>query len=127
MVVDDEGVVLNSCQRVIESAGFEVSLITSAERALKTIEDEAPSLLLIDMKMPEQDGTYLLGEVKKRWPSISIIAMSGYYTLETIEEALKMGASSFIAKPFTPDELLKIVRQVIQKEKSHEREKGPRD
>lgn len=119
LVVDDESIVLGSCQRVLEEDGFEVLLVTSADETIKAIRDKEPSLLLIDVKMPKRDGIDLMQEVKKKWPYIPIIVMSGYDTAETIEEAAKMGAATFVAKPFTPDELLGAVRQVIQKEKNH--------
>jgi two-component system response regulator HydG len=72
-------------------------------------------ILLIDVKMPEQDGMYLMRAVKKQWPEVPIVVMSGYPTPETIAEGLQLGAEEFIAKPFTPDEFLEIVRQVLQK------------
>jgi DNA-binding NtrC family response regulator len=118
MVVDDEGIVLDSCRRVLEADGFQVLLVTSADKALTAIQDQEPALLLIDIKMPEHDGMYLMREVKEKWPDIPIIVMSGYHTAETVKEAVKMGATTFIAKPFTPDELLETLRQVIQKKES---------
>ena len=120
LVVDDERIVLDSCQKVLEAEGFEVYLVLSANRALETMKKEGFGLLLIDIKMPKHDGMYLMREVKKKWPDIPIIVMSGYPTTNTIEEAVKMEAAAFVAKPFTPDELLETIRQVIQKEKNRE-------
>ncbi len=125
LVVDDEGIVLDSCRRVLEEDGLEVLLVTSADKAIAAIEDEEPSVLLMDVKMPLRDGMDLMREVKERWPSIPIIVMSGYHTTETIEEANKMGAVAFINKPFTPDELLETVQKVIQKEEHHGEKEGP--
>jgi len=125
LVVDDEGIVLDSCRRVLEEDGFDVLLVTSADKAISAIEDEEPSVLLMDVKMPLRDGMDLMREVKERWPSIPIIVMSGYHTTETIEEANKMGASAFINKPFTPDELLETVQKVVQKEERHGKKEGP--
>ena len=116
LVVDDEGIILDSCRRVLEEDGLDVLLVTSADKAIAAIEDEEPSVLLMDVKMPVRDGMDLMREVKERWPDIPIIVMSGYHTKETIEEAIKIGAATFIAKPFTPDELLEALRQVIKKE-----------
>ena len=113
LVIDDEGIVLDSCQRVLEEDGLEVLLVTSADKAITAIEGEEPSVILVDVKMPVRDGMDLMREVKERWPDIPILVMSGYDTTETIEQAVKMGAAAFIAKPFTPDELLEKVRQVI--------------
>jgi DNA-binding NtrC family response regulator len=125
LVVDDEQVVLNSCKRVLEAEGFEVCLVPSAEKALEALEREGFGLLLIDIKMPEHDGLYLIQEVKERWPAIPMIVMSGYDTAETIEEAARVGAAIFIAKPFTPDELVGTVCQVVSKEEDHETDESP--
>ena len=127
LVVDDESIVLDSCRLVLGAEGFEVLAAISADEAIKTIANEKPSLLLIDVKMPGRDGMYLMREVKERWPDIPVIVMSGYATRETIAEAAEIGAASFIAKPFTPEELLKTVQKVIQKEENYGKEEGPGD
>ena len=124
LVVDDESIVLDSCKRVLEADGFEVCLVPSADEALKAMKKEGFSLLLVDVKMPGRDGMYLMREVMEKWSAIPIIVMSGYHTTGTIKEALELGAATFIAKPFTPEELLKTVRQVIQKEKNQEKRKA---
>jgi DNA-binding NtrC family response regulator len=116
LVVDDEGIVLDSCRRVLEPEGFEVSLAKSVKEALEALEKNAFSALLIDIKMPEHDGIYLMQEIRQRWADIPIIVMSGYSTTEAIAHAAKMGAATFIPKPFTPDELVETIRRVIVKE-----------
>jgi DNA-binding NtrC family response regulator len=125
LVVDDEEIVLESCQAILEEAGFEAILVPSAYKALKTMKNGDFALLLIDVKMPEHDGMYLMQEVKKRWPGTPVIVMSGYYTADTINEAIRMGAATFIAKPFEPEELINTVRQVIEKEERHGKKEGP--
>ena len=116
LVVDDEGIVLSSCRRVLESEGYEVFLAESAKDALEMLEKNVFSSLLIDVKMPEHDGIYLMKAVREKWPDVPIIVMSGYSTAETIAHAAKMGAATFIPKPFTPNELIETVRRVIEKE-----------
>jgi len=124
LIVDDDPIVLDSCKRVFEAEGFEVSLVPSADEALTAMENNAFDILLIDVKMPERDGMYLIRAVKKQWPEVPIVVMSGYPTPETIAEGLHLGAEEFIAKPFTPDELLKIVHEVLQKGEDHENKKS---
>ena len=119
LVIDDEPVVLNSCRKVLEEDGFDVYLVPSADEALKAMKKEGFDLLLVDVKMPKHDGIYLMQKVKEKWPDVPIIVMSGYSTPDTITDGAKMGAEAFIAKPFTPDELLESIRQVIQKEEYH--------
>jgi DNA-binding response OmpR family regulator len=115
LVVDDEGIVLESCRRVLELEGFAVSLAKSADEALELIDKEQFSLLLMDLKMPVHDGIYLMRELKNRKKDIPIIVMSGYSTKETIAEADMMGANLFLPKPFTPDELLEAIREITKR------------
>jgi DNA-binding NtrC family response regulator len=119
LVVDDDPIVLDSCRRVFEAEGIEVYLVPSAEKALEAMENNDFAILLIDVKMPEQDGMYLMRKVKEKWPEVPIIVMSGYPTPETIAGGFQLGAAKFIAKPFTPDELFETVQQVLQEEKNH--------
>jgi DNA-binding NtrC family response regulator len=120
LIVDDERIVLDSCKRVLEADGYSVTLATSADKALEAICAEAFSLILMDIKMPGRDGMSLMREVKEKWPDVPVIIMSGYATNETVIQVAKTDAASFIAKPFTPDELAEAIRKVLAKEGSHE-------
>jgi DNA-binding NtrC family response regulator len=114
LVVDDDAIVIKSCRRILEAEGFEVSSVPGADQALEAIRTSDFDLLLIDVKMPKHDGMYLMREIKKNWPEIPTIIMSGYPTPETIAEVLRLGATLFIPKPFRPDELVKSIRQVLK-------------
>lgn len=116
MVVDDDTIVLDSCEIVLKPEGFDVRLVSSANKALKIMEGNRFDLLLIDIKMPEHDGVWLIQEIKKMWPEIPLIVMSGYPTTETIALVNEMGVTSFIAKPFTPDELLESIGKALHED-----------
>jgi len=113
LVVDDDPIVLDSCRLVLEAEGFDIASVPSADKALETMENDDFDLLLVDVKMPEHDGMYLMQEIEKKWPQIPIVVMSGYPTPETIANGMKMGAAKFLSKPFTPDELLESVHEVL--------------
>jgi len=115
LVVDDDAIVIKSCRRILEAEGFEVTTVPSADEALEKIKNYDFDLLLMDVKMPKHDGIFLMREIKKNWPDIPIIVMSGYPTPETIADVLKLGAIQFIPKPFRPDEFMKSIRLVLQK------------
>ena len=114
LVVDDDAIVIKSCRRILEAEGFEVTTVPSADEALEKIKNYEFDLLLMDVKMPKHDGIFLMREIKKNWPDIPIIVMSGYPTPETVADVLELGATQFIPKPFRPDELIKTIDQVIQ-------------
>jgi DNA-binding NtrC family response regulator len=119
LVVDDDPTVLKSCQRVLEAEGFDVYLVPSADKALEAMRNDDFALLLVDIKMPQRDGIYLMSEIMKEWPNIPIIVMSGYDTEQTVQQAMETGAASFIAKPFTPTELLNALQKVLEKQGDH--------
>jgi DNA-binding NtrC family response regulator len=124
LVVDDENIVLESCRRVLEAEGFEVVLVPSAEEALKALDRETFSLVLLDLKMPKRDGQFLIGEIKKRAIHVPLMVMTGYSTLSTIKEVANMGIEQFIAKPFTPEELVEAIQEVIGATTGPGEEKG---
>jgi DNA-binding NtrC family response regulator len=113
LIVDDEQVVLDSCRKILTAEGYEVFLASSALEALAAMKTDEFSLLIIDVKMPQHDGMYLMRELNEHCPGTPVMVMSGYHTAQTIEEAQQMGAVSFIYKPFTPDELINSVRNAV--------------
>jgi len=115
LVVDDDAIVLDSCKRVLEAEGFEMRLASSAFEARKAMEANHFDLLLVDVKMPGRDGMWLIGETRQKWPKLPIVVMSGYPTPETVDDGARLGAPDFVAKPFTPDELLKAIQRATQK------------
>lgn len=130
LVVDDEAIVLRSCRAVLEADGCEVLTAGSVSEALPLIDARAPVLLLVDVKMPVQDGMYLMRRLKERGINLPVVVMSGYSTAETIQEAKGLGAVAFISKPFTPDELSLTVRSVLktlEKEERHAQQESSGD
>jgi len=124
LVVDDDKIVLISCKRVLEAEGYQVVLVSNVEEALELLGRIHFDLMIMDIKMPDRDGLYLLEKIKKNWPlekweEFPILATSGYSTLDTINNLIERGAKDFLAKPFTPDELLSSVKKILRKGENH--------
>jgi DNA-binding NtrC family response regulator len=115
LVVDDDKIVIKSCVRILETEGFQVSTVPDADAAMEIVRQDTFDLMLIDVKMPKRDGLYLTKEIRKDFPVVPIVVMSGYSTPETVAEAFESGATKFIAKPFRPDELMHWIGQVLKK------------
>jgi DNA-binding NtrC family response regulator len=115
LVVDDEPIVLTCCGRILEEQGHAVLLVGSAEAAMAAMAAEPCGVLLVDIKMPGRDGLDLVREIKQKWPETSVLVMTGYSTPATIQETRTARADAFIAKPFTPDELLEILNPILSK------------
>lgn len=114
LVVDDDEIILESCRRVLETEGMSVHVAEDAETARTVLEHEAPvDLILTDIKMPGQDGFQLIHQAREACPEIAVLMMTGYLIPETLQKGAQRGADGFIAKPFTPRELLGSVNGVL--------------
>ncbi len=113
IVIDDEDIVLISCQRALAPEGYDVRIVKSGMDGLKMLESEAFDLVLTDLKMPDIDGIEVLRIVKGKWPSVEVIIITGYQTVETAVKAMKLGAFDYIEKPFTPEQILSVVKNAI--------------
>lgn len=112
LIVDDEQVVLDSIKRIFkkdEQYLIETSL--SATEALEKISTFKPYIILTDLMMPEMDGLEFLREIKNRDPNILVIMITGYATINTALQAMQFGAFDYIAKPFTKEELRKVIER----------------
>jgi two-component system, sensor histidine kinase and response regulator len=110
-VIDDDDIMLLSCRRILEKAGYQVETFSSGLEGIRRIQEQRPELLLVDLKMPELDGLQVIERVRAVDPDIVIAVITGYATISTAVDAMKAGAYDFLPKPFTPDELRLIVNR----------------
>jgi two-component system, NtrC family, response regulator AtoC len=116
LVVDDEFPVRDILQKGLsQMGGFSVEAAQNGREAIQKIENDLFDLVLTDVKMPEMDGLELLKAIKETWPEMMVILMTGYGSIETAVEAMKMGANDYITKPIDLNELLIHISRV-QKE-----------
>lgn len=114
LVIDDEAIVRTSCERTLAPEGYELTLAVSGKEGLEVLERERFALVLLDLKMPDIDGIEVLNKIKATWPETKIVMITGYSTVDTAVQALRLGAFNFIEKPFTPDTLLNAVKEVFE-------------
>jgi two-component system NtrC family sensor kinase len=113
LVIDDEPIVRTSCERTLAPEGYDVTSAASGKEGLEMLEKETFGLVLLDLKMPDMDGIEVLDNIKNKWPDTKVVMVTGYSTVDTAVQALRFGAFNFIEKPFTPDTLLKAVKEVF--------------
>ncbi len=114
LIIDDDDVILESCRRIFSAAGFQVTCTTSPPEGLRLIADSFFDVILCDWKMPGFDGMDVLEELERRAPHSAAVMISGYPTPARETEALKRGAMDYVAKPFTPGEIVEAVRKAIR-------------
>ncbi len=115
LIIDDEDVILESCRRIFTEEGFDVVTTNSPEQGLRLLSDSSFDVVLCDWKMPGFDGMDVVEEVDRRSPDSAIVMISGYPTVGRAAEAMKRGAMDYVPKPFTPDEISKVVKNAIQR------------
>lgn len=127
LCVDDEDVILDSFRKILVLDGYSVDTVNSGPEALNLIKSNHYDFLFTDLKMPEMDGVEVAKSVKSVRPDIDVVIITGYATVETAVECMKFGATDYVQKPFTEDELLDFVKTaVIKREDKIKKQLKPR-
>lgn len=115
LVIDDEQIVLDSIQRILSKEPYSLKLITKSRLGLELALNGTYDLVLTDIKMPDIGGMRILRDIKRNKPETPVIILTGYATVQSAVDAMKLGASDYLEKPFTPDVLLKTIDKTISK------------
>lgn len=117
LIVDDEVDMLNGLKRMISKGfpGISVATAAGAEEALLYLKDNDAELALLDIQMPGMSGLELLKELTAQDPWITVVMMTGFGTIETAVEAIKLGAYDFITKPFDRDLLTRTMSKALER------------
>jgi len=104
LLVDDEEIVLRSCQRILGGT-YDIDTARDGLEALGKVNEHQYDVLVLDIKMPKMDGIEVLRRVKEARPDIDVIMVTGLHEIGTAVKAMKLGAFDYLPKPFEPDEL----------------------
>jgi len=115
LVVDDEKVICAGLEKILGEAGYEVHTTLSAKRALEILKEGPVDIVITDLKMPEVSGMELLRIIREMYPPITVIVITGYSTVETAIEAMKLGALDYLPKPFTADQVMVVVNKAVER------------
>jgi len=114
LIVDDEAGMQRLLSRVLTREGYQATPVGSAREALELISQDSFDLMITDIQMPEMNGLELLREVKEFDPSLTILVMTAYGTVESAVEALRNGAYDYLTKPFETDEIRLAVAKALE-------------
>jgi len=117
LVVDDELNICQSCTKILAKLDYDVSYALNGYDALKMMDTDPFDVILTDLKMSSLGGMEVLRRVKDAYPDTLVIVMTGYASVSSAVEVMKMGALDYLPKPFTPDELRAIVMQAVAERK----------
>ena len=113
LVLDDVLDAVTLLQRILGKKGHQVIGFTEEEEAIDHVRENKVDVAILDIKLKKISGVEVLAEVKKIDPQISVIMLTGYPTLESARESLKLGASEYCVKPIDKDEIEEKVDKVL--------------
>ena len=117
LIVDDEEVVRLSHLRSLQSVNCNARVAEDGTRALEVMEQQPFDVILLDLRMPDLDGMEVLRTIKDRWPDSEVVIITGYPTIESAKEAVRLGAYNYIAKPVGPDEVIKAANDAMNQKR----------
>jgi len=122
LVIDDEQVVLDSVRKILAGEGYEVDVTLSGREGIDRATKGNYDILLTDIRMPDIGGMRVLRDVKRAKPSLPVIMITGYASIQSSVQAMKLGAADYVEKPFTPDQLIRSVASALDAEAAREPE-----
>ena len=116
LVVDDDAEVRKTLSSILSNEGYSVETVENGKQATKISEKSRFDIALIDIKLPDMDGTELLHRLKKNQPHMIKIIITGFPTLENAMETVNEGADGYVLKPFDTEKLLEMIRKHLKRE-----------
>jgi DNA-binding NtrC family response regulator len=122
LLVDDEVAFLEPMAKRLKKRDFTVSTATSGMEALETISqnNEKVDVVILDVKMPGMDGIETLAEIKRKFPLIEVIMLTGHGTIASAIDGMKQGAFDYLVKPCDMTVLVDKVNEAAEKKRKHE-------
>jgi DNA-binding NtrC family response regulator len=115
MLVDDEERFLSTTKKLLIKKGYETLTATSGAEALETLKQKNIHVVILDVKMPGMDGIETLKEIKRQFPLVEVIMLTGHATVESAIDGLKSGATDYLMKPTGIEELLEKAEEAFEK------------
>src|ERR1700745_204663 len=116
LIIDDERPVLMTLEALLKRHGYQVDTAPTAGQGLKVLKSKSPTLVLLDLRLPDADGLEMLDRIKTELPEVQVIILTAPDPLQNAMGAIKRGASHLISKPYAPEELLSLVEKALEKQ-----------
>ncbi len=115
LAIDDEPIVLDSVRKILTQEGFDVTITTNGREGIQWAISNNYDIVLTDVRMPNVSGKIVLREIRRAKSALPVVIVTGYTSVQTAMQALKLGAADVLEKPFSPEELLHVVTAALRK------------
>jgi DNA-binding NtrC family response regulator len=117
LVVDDDAGIRKTLSKILEKEGYLVETVENGQEAIKASNKRFFNVALIDIRLPDMEGTRLLERLKEHEPKMVKIIITGYASLQNAIEAVNKGADGYVLKPFDATELLAMIEKHLEKQR----------
>jgi len=114
LLLDDEPIVGRRLKPALDKIGCQVEVFENPKEAVARIDEKEFDIVVTDIRMDEMDGIQVLEHVQAKWPRTKVILITGYAKMDLAREAMGKGVFDFIAKPFRPDDLRRIIMNAAE-------------
>jgi DNA-binding NtrC family response regulator len=114
LIIDDDESMRVACRQALEINGFSAAAVENGDQALAKVRQESFDVALLDLRMPGMPGLEVLRRLKQESSNTAVVIMTGYATIESAVQAVKLGAYDYLPKPFTPEALIAMVARAAQ-------------
>src|SRR5947207_11358776 len=116
LIIDDERPILMTLEALLRRHAYQVDTAPTASQGLKLLKTKSPSLVLLDLQLPDAEGLQTLDSIKTDSPEMPVIVLTAHDTLHNAIESIKRGAYHFISKPYASEELLSLIEKALEKQ-----------
>jgi DNA-binding response OmpR family regulator len=114
LVIDDDKSILRTFTRILQKAGYTVDVAETGKEAIEKVGNKIYDVALIDVRLPDMDGTDLLPPLRKKIPNAAKIVITGFPSMDNGVKALDSGADAYLVKPLKPEELIAVIEEKIK-------------
>ncbi len=116
LIIDDERPILLTLEALLGRHGYQPETAATAAQGLKILKSNSPTVVLLDLQLPDADGLEMLDRIKQEHPETQVIILTAHDSLNNAIESIKRGAYHFISKPYAPEELLSLIEKALEKQ-----------
>ena len=121
LIVEDDKAIIKSLKNILQSEGYSVDTAENGQEAIQKSKEKFFNMVLLDIKLPDMEGTKLLTLMHEALPKMMKIMVTGYPSLENAVEALNLGADAYVMKPIKPEKLLALIEEKLEEQSQAEK------